>query len=44
MKDIADYAADYENKDTIMSINNHSIVIDTRNRQKKNSELDRIQN
>ena len=43
MKDIADYAADYENKDTIVSINNQSIVLDNRDRQKLNiSELDAI--
>lgn len=44
MKDIADYAAEYENKDTIISVNNHSIVFDTRDRQKNNSELDTIKN
>ena len=50
MKDIPlDYAEDYENfdnqrKDTLMSINNQSIGIDTRLRGKKNSELDKLQN
>ena len=46
MKDIPlDYAEDYnQRKDTLISINNQSIGIDTRLRDKKNSELDKLQN